>query len=333
MGMGNCKCQYCSRTFKSNSILSTHLMQEHGKTLKDNLVKRLTGIDSLAEFNTSDKYLCPVCRTGHRKIKFYSPYGITKFCSKSCATKSINEKYKSTHGISLAAKGWITKWKNPEKVHEVAVRARAKADENRMKKYGESHPFAPYSKEDRSKFITKSSAKRSQTYHENHAKGLHKCAHNSPFSYMTPEQRSAAISKGNCTKIQNGTHPWMNRIHSKFELSIYEYIKNKGFNAKLNGLRIKNHNYDIYLPDFKTVIECDGFYYHHEKFGLDKDTFNAADSKVNQMAIHNGYNLVRISDLDCNPYYGKGVELLDKLIENNFIPPLDSPFKFYGGVS
>lgn len=99
---------------------------------------------------------------------------------------------------------------------------------------------------------------------------------------------------------------------NKFEQRLYNVLKSENIKYtpqyELNG-----KFYDAYLPEYNTLIEFDGSFFHKETlkeciYPIQKRNFKN-DKKKNWIAKNNGYKLIRIKELDY-------ITSVKKLLEN-----------------
>ena len=63
-----------------------------------------------------------------------------------------------------------------------------------------------------------------------------------------------------------------------------------------------NRVYDFCIPELSLLIEVDGYYWHHSEKAI-KDGTQEVDAEKDAWAVLNGYNLLRIDEVDvCDKY-------------------------------
>lgn len=96
---------------------------------------------------------------------------------------------------------------------------------------------------------------------------------------------------------------------SSLELKIVEWLERNNIEYKQNVRNIIKYELDIFLPQYKLAIECDGFWYHSDNYGYDKNRHLEKQQLCEQQSI----NLIHLFELDFKEIH-KIYFLLEKLL-------------------
>ena len=101
--------------------------------------------------------------------------------------------------------------------------------------------------------------------------------------------------KSNAVARLRGDFDNIYKSPSRPELDIMNILDNLGVKYIVQ-YRIKDFIYDIYLPDSRSLIEYDGWYWHHSEDAILRGQ-PEKDIAKNQLARDTGLNLIRLSGL------------------------------------
>ena len=103
------------------------------------------------------------------------------------------------------------------------------------------------------------------------------------------------------TGLKKGLFNHKKKGPNKFEQRLYNILETE--NIKYTPqYELKGKFYDAYLPDYNTLLEFDGVFWHKETlaecvYPIQKRNFKN-DKRKNWIAKNNGYKLIRIKELD-----------------------------------
>lgn len=91
------------------------------------------------------------------------------------------------------------------------------------------------------------------------------------------------------------------KLPNKFERRMYLILDTENIKY-VPQYEISGKYYDAYLPDYNTLLEFDGFYFHKQTYKeciypVQKRNLKN-DKKKDCIAENNGYKLIRIKELD-----------------------------------
>ena len=95
-----------------------------------------------------------------------------------------------------------------------------------------------------------------------------------------------------------------NRV-SKFEDSVYEFLSSFNKNIK-RQIRIGRWTFDMSIENTNILIEADGSYWHSLNVQIERD------ARKNEWAIHNGFELYRIDELE---FYKSNINACQVIID------------------
>jgi len=130
--------------------------------------------------------------------------------------------------------------------------------------------------------------------------------YNTPLSATQAQTLSNKFSTQLCYSCSNSIHYVLskNKINTKPEQSlkiILDELKIK----YIHSFKYQKYNFDFYLPDFDTLIEVDGCYWHGKNLKWDElnetqKTSRKNDERKNQICLENNKKLIRFWEDEIN---------------------------------
>lgn len=183
---------------------------------------------------------CPVCG---KPVEFKYPSDWLKCCSAECSNVLREQTVESRYGVKVSSQAQTVR----HKLREAALLSEDRRKATIQAKYGEQYTNVAQIPNIRNKIrdkITEDSckARTAATNMERYGR---------PFAMQVPELRSK--------QSRNSKHisTLETRLHSMLDMYGIEYETHH-----IIASDTLSHEYDVYIPKYKILVECDGVYWH-----------------------------------------------------------------------
>jgi DNA mismatch endonuclease (patch repair protein) len=188
------------------------------------------------------------------------------------------------------------------------------ADALRSKKKSGTHIQHIKDAHERSKEKYKKASKRHSKFMSNHnpMKGKPQCEKQRLAIAKYNKNRVFSVEEREARRQNSLTHPNRKFKETSIELIVENELIRRGINYVKQVPLCKIAIVDFYLPEYRTIIQCDGCYWHncsiHNKNPLEGRT--EKDIKQDSVLTFNGFNVYRLWEHDINESVEKCIDSL-----------------------
>lgn len=230
---------------------------------------------------------CPICG---KEFQIYGVEQINTCCSKNCTKELRRRTCQEKYGVDVASQATETR----DKLRESAILSEDKRRATCLEKYGETNPAKNPEVKAKIREAVKSDECRDKTKQTVLYRYGVEYAMNSPAL-----RKKQNRNKKNRSSLEVRLHNFLNSYGVEFEP---EYvIKGENF----------THSFDVFLPKYKLLIDCDGVFFHGYTEDADGKWVNEDYDYLRLQCIPKGYDFLVIVESD----FERGLRQLQRILE------------------